>query len=283
MSETTFVFWDVQHGSAAYIRTPNGKHIVIDLGTGSYEGNTPFHPLLYLKYKHNVQQLDTVVITHPHRDHLDDIFNFDLLAPKVLWRPAHLSETDVRQGNQSQDRAVIDKYLEINSRYTEPVSPNTDPFVPNNNGGVTIQTFVSPNCARTNLNNHSLVTIVSYGGIKMIIPGDNEKPSWNDLLEREDFRVAIQGTHVLVASHHGRESGFSPALFDHISPYLTIISDGPAKETSVSDRYAQRTQGWPVYKRSSGTREQRKCLTTRNDGVIVVKFGENKTLDVMIN
>ena len=221
MSETTFVFWDVQHGSAAYIRTPNDKHIVIDLGTGSYEGSTPFSPLLYLKHKHNVQRLDTVVITHPHRDHLDDIFNFDLLAPKVLWRPGHLSETDVRQGNQSRDRAVIDKYLEINGRYTEPVSPDTDPFVPNNNGGVTIQTFVSSSCARSNLNNHSLVTIISYGGVKMIIPGDNEKPSWNDLLEREDFRVAIQETHVLVAPHHGRESGFSPELFNHIRPYLS--------------------------------------------------------------
>lgn len=283
MSETTFVFWDVQHGSAAYIRTPNGKHIVIDLGTGSYEESTPFSPLLHLRNRHNVQRLDTVVITHPHRDHLDDIFNFDLLAPKVLWRPGHLSEADVRQGNQSRDRAVIDKYLEINRRYTEPVSPETDPFVPNNNGGVAIQTFVSRACARSNLNNHSLVTIVSYGGVKMIIPGDNENPSWNELLEGEDFRAAIQGTHVLVASHHGRESGFSPALFNHIRPLLTIISDGPTKETSVSDRYAQRTQGWRVYKRSSGTTEERKCLTTRNDGVIVVRFGENKTLDVMIN
>ena len=283
MSETTFVFWDVQHGSAAYIRTPNGKHIVIDLGTGSHEGNTPFSPLLYLKYKHNVQRLDAVIITHPHRDHLDDIFNFDALSPKAFCRPVHLSETDVRRGNQSRDSAVIDKYLEINSRYTGSIASASNPFLPNNNGGVTIQPFMSSACARSNLNNHSLVTIISYGGLKIIIPGDNEKPSWNDLLEREDFRAAIQGTHVLVASHHGRESGFSPALFNHISPYLTIISDGPAKETSVSDRYAQRTRGWHVDKRSSRTTQERKCLTTRNDGVIVVRFGENKTLGVAIN
>ena len=283
MSETTFVFWDVQHGSAAYIRTPNDKHIVIDLGTGSYGENNTFSPLYYLKHVYNVQQLDATIITHPHRDHLDDIFNFDILTPKVLWRPGHLNEADIRQGNQSRDSDIIDKYLEINSRYTEPVSLDTDPFFSNNNGGVTIQTFVSRMCATSNLNNHSLVTIISYGGVKIIIPGDNEKVSWNELLKREDFRVAIQRTHVLVASHHGRESGFSPELFNHIRPLITIISDGPAKETSVSDRYAQRTQGWRVYKQSSGTMENRKCLTTRNDGVIVVRFGENKTLDVMID
>ena len=26
--------WNVQHGSAVYIQTPNGKHIAIDLGAG---------------------------------------------------------------------------------------------------------------------------------------------------------------------------------------------------------------------------------------------------------
>ena len=97
MSETTFVFWDVQHGSAAYIRTPNGKHIVIDLGTGSYGGSTPFSPLLYLKDKHNVQRLDTVVITHPHRDHLDDIVNFDILSPKGFVAP----RTSQRNGRET--------------------------------------------------------------------------------------------------------------------------------------------------------------------------------------
>ena len=26
-----FIVWNVRHGSAAYIETPNGKHIAIDL------------------------------------------------------------------------------------------------------------------------------------------------------------------------------------------------------------------------------------------------------------
>ena len=44
------VFWDVQHGSAAYIATPAGTHIAVDLGTGSYgESGPEFSPLLHLK------------------------------------------------------------------------------------------------------------------------------------------------------------------------------------------------------------------------------------------
>ena len=48
------VLWDVQHGSATYIKTPekNQKHMVIDLGTGSYsESSETFSPLLYVKGK----------------------------------------------------------------------------------------------------------------------------------------------------------------------------------------------------------------------------------------
>jgi competence protein ComEC len=40
------IIWDVQHGSAAYIKSPNGKHIVVDAGLGSYENSDKsFSPL----------------------------------------------------------------------------------------------------------------------------------------------------------------------------------------------------------------------------------------------
>jgi hypothetical protein len=44
-----FTLWDVQHGSACYIHTPDDRHIAVDLGIGSYEDNKPFSPLLHLK------------------------------------------------------------------------------------------------------------------------------------------------------------------------------------------------------------------------------------------
>ena len=76
------VVWDVQHGNATYIRTPNDKHIVIDLGIGSYKSakssSSVFSPLLHLQDKYGVKQLDNIIIMHPHTDHIDDIFNFDL-------------------------------------------------------------------------------------------------------------------------------------------------------------------------------------------------------------
>ncbi len=274
MAELQLIFWDVQHGSAAYIRTPGGRHIALDLGTGSVgASNRAFSPLRYLRDRYGVSRLDQVIISHPHRDHIDDIFQFDTMSPRCLSRPKHLTEADIRGGNQAQDRPVIDKYLEINRRYSGKVGPGENPLEADNNGGAEFETFTPTTPPRSNLNNHSMVTVVSYAGSKILIPGDNEAASWNELLGRADFRSAISGTDILVASHHGRASGFSETLFEYISPRLTIVSDGPAGGTSITGAYSQRSQGWKVYSRRTSGGEVRKCLTTRSDGVVIVRFG----------
>ena len=277
--------WNVQHGSAAYIQTPNGKHIAIDLGAGDAD---TLSPLVHLRQS-GIRKLDHVTITHPHMDHIDDILNFDAMAPTTLWTPRHLTETDIRSGNpkpSQEAEAKIRKYLEITGRYTGSVAPQDDVAKPENNGGVSVKTFIPSQAPTGNLNNHSVVTVLEYSGVKILIPGDNEPPSWEELLNQPDFVTAIAGTHVLVASHHGRASGFHSPLFDHFHPFITLISDGRAVDTSATARYTNVTQGWPVSRRN-GTRQDRKCVTTRNDGaievVVDVKSAGQGTLGVTID
>lgn len=65
---------DVQLGLAIHIKAPNGKYLVIDMGTGNWEsGNTS--PLSLLRYK----DIHYMIITHPHLDHIDDILQFSQL------------------------------------------------------------------------------------------------------------------------------------------------------------------------------------------------------------
>lgn len=271
----TIVFWDVQHGNAAYIRTPASKHIVQDLGTGSYKGSVrDFSPLLHLKNRYGIDQLDEVIITHPHGDHLDDIVNFDRLDPRVLHRPNHLTSEEIWAGNQNANQYIIQKYLEINDRYNHPVSVENNPNLPSNNGGVDIRFFVSSSCSRSNLNNHSVVTVISYETCKVLIPGDNESSSWHELFKRDGFVEAISGTDILVAPHHGRDSGFCSDIFNYFKPRLTVISDGRFGDTSATSRYDQVTQGWAVHRRN-GQDIERKCVTTRADGVISIDIGRN--------
>ena len=266
-----FITWDVEHGSAAYIRTPNGKHIAVDLGAQRAR-DTGFSPLAHLYRNWGVKQLDAVVITHPHLDHIEDILNFDALSPSVLMRPSHLTDDEIWGNNwraSSGTRRIIEKYIEIDQRYNQPASPQTALSSPQNYGGVSFKFFTPYKSSTDNINNHSVVTVMTYAGVKLLLPGDNEPPSWDELLANSNFVSAIQNTHVLVAPHHGRGSGFHAPLFKVIRPLITVISDGRFVDTSATSRYSAVTKGWKVDKRN-GVSATRKCVTTRSDGVIDV-------------
>jgi beta-lactamase superfamily II metal-dependent hydrolase len=269
------VFWDVQHGHMTYIKTPNNRHVVIDLGTGDYsKGKEAFSPLEHLKYKYGVNQLDYVVITHPHLDHIDDILNFDMMSPKIFHRPKHLSNSEVMERVIERHRAKFEKYCEINDRYNSPIGTESvnNTRKPENWGGLKIESFTPTLCNHNNFNNHSIVVILSYAGMKVVIPGDNEKASFEELLSQEKFVEAIKNADILLAPHHGRESGYNEEFMKLVNPRLTIVSDGRFCDTSANARYSAKSRGWKVHK-SDGTTRDRKCLTTNSDGEVVVHFG----------
>ena len=277
------VFWDVQHGHATYIKSPNGRHIVIDLGIGSYDDNNrTFSPLLYLRNVYNVQQLDHVILTHPHLDHIDDILNFDLLNPKVLNRPRQITNAEVLQEERkvitirNQDKPIFDKYCEINERYNQPIEYGSydNTSNPDNFGGLNIQTFTPVTCDHSNFNNHSIITVLEYAGLKVVIPGDNERCSFDELMSRQEFQNAIKDSDILLAPHHGRESGYHNDFVSLVNPRLTIVSDGRFCETSANGRYSQKSRGWNIY-RGNSTEQFRRCLTTNTDGEIFLNFGNS--------
>jgi competence protein ComEC len=289
--QVDIVFWDVQHGHSTYIKTPNNRHIVVDLGTGAYSGNNLiFSPLLHLKRNYYVQQLDCVIITHPHLDHIDDILNFDTLNPEILFRPTQLTNSEVMQGVQQKDYSKFKKYCDINDRYNQSISQDSINNMENtdNWGGMQISTFTPTQCVHDNFNNHSIVTVIEYAEIKVVIPGDNEKASFDELFQRcpYSFKNAISDADVLLAPHHGRDSGYYLDFINLVNPRLTIVSDGRFCDTSANAKYSAKSRGWTIHKRN-GTSQERKCLTTNSDGAVYVNFGydndNSRFLSVTIN
>jgi competence protein ComEC len=264
--QATMTVWDVQLGLAIHVEAPNGKYIVIDLGTGTYEsGNSS---PLRKRMRDNIAYM---VITHPHLDHISDILNFDINAPKILCRPPLLTNEEVMEGVRQCDRAKFEKYCQINDRYNSPVKYDDENYTgnPNNYGGLEIQTFSTSECDHDNFNNFSIITIFKISGIKVVVCGDNEKDSFDVLMRRSDFKDAVRWADVLVAPHHGRESAYHSDFVSLVNPRITIISDTTKSDASAVDKYAQKSRGWKV------RGEERKCLTTRNDGNITVEFGES--------
>ncbi|RPD43762.1 MBL fold metallo-hydrolase [Hymenobacter sediminis] len=268
--------WDVQHGSAAYVRTPEGRHMVVDLGVGDITGNNAgragdewFSPLKCLR-DNGITQLDNVIITHPHTDHVDDIEEFYNMNPLVLTTPRHLTDEEVLNGNPRRDNNILGKYLEIRKRYSAPMPSGTG--VSSEKPSLDFTTFSPINCAKSNLNNQSIVVFLSYAGSTICIPGDPEGAAWRELLDQPGFIGYLKKTDILVASHHGRESGFCEDIFEHCKPKLVVISDGQRGTTCVREKYYQKATGLSVGSHSNTSWETRYCLTTRRDGSIDIWF-----------
>lgn len=85
------------------------------------------------------------------------------------------------------------------------------------------------------------------------------------MLEIQQIRALLQRINVYVASHHGRKNGYCPEVFDHCTPSLIVMSDGPIKYSTqeMASTYAQHASG--EYFNKNGVREIRKVVTTRKD------------------
>lgn len=260
---------DVGHGQSIHAFTPNGQTIVIDLGCSS-----EFSPLKWLKDEHKISSIDSLVITHPHGDHIDEILEIERLGLTVrqLWRPKWLSEEDVRKANQANYSEKLDCYFNMNKRFNQPIESVDLVGNPEVSGGVKVAKYFSNECGTSNINNHSGVVVFEYHGVKVVIPGDNEPASWKALLLQPEFIKAITGAHVFMASHHGRESGYCNEVFQKMSPRLCVISDGRVQDTDATGRYSYHAAGWKVHSKSKESKD-RNCLTTRSDGHIEIQIG----------
>ena len=264
---------DVQHGACAMLTHRSvsgveGRLAMIDCG---HNHDTGWRPSAYIKHYLKRSVLDYLFVTNADQDHLSDLNN--------LWREGISVSTFTRNRGVSPEvmRTIkeaggeltedIERYLDLHASYIHPVAAPFDQSM----GGITAKTFWNSHPRFCDANNLSMVVFFSYGEFKILLPGDLEVEGWLALLEREDFRAELEGTTVLVASHHGRESGYCDRVFDYCHPHAIVISDKAIVHDTqrTTQTYRQRViEGWPngVFVQTTGKR--RHVLTTRRDGCI---------------
>jgi competence protein ComEC len=279
MANVEMIFWDVQHGNALYIKTPNNRNIVVDLGIGDYSGNNQlFSPLIELYNKHGVRTIDLLVITHPHRDHIDDILNLRHFSVETILRPNHLQPSDIVSDIREDDKPKFEKYWSMSNSYNRDMTGTPyDINVPQNFGGIKLHRFNTPSLPKNNLNNHSWILVLEYAYTKIVIPGDNEYASLDLLMKQEDFKTAITNCDILLAPHHGRESAYHSDFVCLANPRISIVSDGSICDTSANSKYSSNSRGWDVYKKGTDISTERKLLTTNSNGEIYVSFGPSSS------
>lgn len=269
MAETKITIYDVGHGSCAHIITPNNKHILVDLG-----GGDDFSPADHLKNFLRIPQLDALVITHPHEDHYHDISNLEKhgIKPKVLSRTKNAFPVEKTDKNR-KDHERIDAMNGMSASYTHPVDDVDNPFLAQNNGGVEYMRFLPddsdiPESAKDDPNRFSGLYALQFGGVKVILTGDNNKEILENMIKRESVKNAISNADFLLAPHHGRTSDYCDAFFKLVNPKAVMISDKKIEHETQENSSE-------VYNNGRGIdyeNEKRFVFTTRKDGNIELKI-----------
>lgn len=206
---------DVGHGDAVLLQGA-GKNVLVDVGDSREK-----EKLLANLAKLQVQQLDTVFVTHHHQDHLGNILT---VLPRYKVRRVYDSGGVNKENGVSQKlRQILDgggyNYkkggkLQAGSRvqlgdayYLEVLSPGD---------------FLSVRELR-NINNTSLVMKLHYGQFTMLLTGDAEAPVEDALQKRLGGALKCD---VLKVGHHGsRTSSYYPFI-SRAKPAYALISCG---------------------------------------------------------
>lgn len=262
------IVYNVERGNAIWVSLPDGKNLMFDIGC-----REDFSPL-YNMWQRGVRYLDGLIITHPHTDHFNDMASlkhfYGIQKIGEFLRASHIPDSEIYARNRDQNLSRA--YIQFASYFKDSIGIHE--YVTWDIGGSHLDIFRPHGSATSNLNNHSLVSFVSFNGYKILIPGDCETVGWNELLGNKDFLKVVCDTKIFVAPHHGLASAYSPDLMSQFSPEICLVSEGQVTDTDISGYYSKKCRGHQVSIKGR-VEEIRRVVTTRNDGNIWIRVSGN--------
>ncbi len=232
------------NGDSILITSPAGKTVLIDAGDTT-KGKTVVEALK----RYNVQQLDYLIATHPHPDHIGgatEVFKAVKVLnvidngqgpsvppqPAAAPKPATTKRPATRRATQpaSLTKFYDDYKAALNSsgaRYE-----NARPGTKYDLGGGALLTILAPSepfftkdkmtTGGNEANANSIVARLDYGAFSMLLAGDAEDQTEHRLLTKE---LELQAK-VLKVSHHGSKYASSGDFLNRVKPEIAIVSCG---------------------------------------------------------
>lgn len=222
--EVTFL--NVGQGDSILVRTPGGRTMLVDAGGSPDYLNTSFDPgrqvVVPALARAGIKELDLVVNTHPHEDHLGGI-------PAVLdnikvGRYAAPAIEQVTPLTLQVQQLLEEKMIPVNCLHSG-AEIKLDP-------AVKISVLAPPaipfSGTRSDANNNSLILHLVYGNVSFLLTGDVEQEGMLDLVEgmRKSGTVAGISADVLKCPHHGSSYSICPEFAAAVRPRVVVISVG---------------------------------------------------------
>ncbi|SNU00977.1 competence protein ComEC [Ruaniaceae bacterium KH17] len=205
---------DVGQGSATLIRAGPSSAVMIDVGLAEGRSQDCLS-------RARVSQLDLLVLTHPHADHVGNL-------------PAVLSAVPVREAIVSPARTSVAERLEREFDAVG-VTPWTGLTGLSGSASAATWTVLWPDRARevqddgvegAGVNDASVVLLVESGGARIVALGDVEELGQVGLVEVvQRCGKPCQDVDVVIVAHHGSKTQ-SAELTRLLSPEVAIIGVG---------------------------------------------------------
>ncbi len=208
-------FLAVGHGNAVVFQSPQGKVFVVDAGKES-KGPDRYQTVVAFLRHNGIPWVGGVLNTHPDEDHVGGLLNVIGAYPVS----AAYEGSQVRSGS------------EIYQLYESTLQKKGIPIIRLDKGNKVsglepvdwdiVHPAVQFHPHLHEDNNRSVVSLVSYGGFRLVLPGDVEKPGIQELLKNKPL---LSNLDWLMAPHHGRNSG-EPVLCEKgMHPHFVVLSD----------------------------------------------------------
>jgi len=250
-------FLSVGNGHSTYIQFPNGQNALIDINT--YSGK---HNPVQLMKNVGIKSLDYLIITHPHRDHISGFAELvkNIAIRSFTWSPVDFTPDPIYDDWQAYEN------LKASLRYsTRSIIEHTIGGTFLNGllyGGVNVTYILPPNhtllADADNVNDRSLIIRLTYGNNKILICGDTEETGWQKIPNYK-----IKDITLLLASHHGNNSGYCLEKLNMMSPKYVVISAGEKTEADADNKYRYLTSKWDNLRVLLGSAPTKRVFTTR--------------------
>ncbi len=202
-----FYFIDVGQGDSILIKT-NAGDVLIDAGPSASEDEL----VRYLESV-GVDDIEYLVLTHPHSDHIGGA---DAILEKFDVKRVILPETDCSTNMYLKVLGLIEK-----EKCEAIISKALDTYTL----GELKMTLLAPNgVTYEGYNDYSVVIRAEMGNSSVLLTGDAEKISENEMLK--NIPRSLLRCDVLKVGHHGSTTSTTGSFFDAVSPEYAVISCG---------------------------------------------------------
>lgn len=206
-------YLDIGQGDAVHIKTPQGKHLLIDAGRWSPGSNSGDQILIPYFESMGIEKLDAIILSHPHADHIGGM-------PALIDK---MEIDKIYQSDASADSELFANYM--NRAEAKGIKINTPEAGDMIELDSSIRIFaIAPQHESrnpSNLNNRSLAVKVVYGNQSFLFTGDAEIEQERQIAERYgDFLQS----NVYKVGHHGSNTSSSDELLEVVNPEISVVS-----------------------------------------------------------